>query len=147
MPRATPMDEGDLQRRVVAFVRAFGLHRPDETPCGATVPVSEAHALAVLRDDGPMPQRALAVHLALTKSTVSRLVDQLEHRGFVTRRIDGRDARCRVVELTELGAHTAAEIEQRRRQRMSALLDRLPAHDVPSVLAALDLLVEAARET
>ena len=25
----------DLQARLVAFVRAFGLHQPDETPCGS----------------------------------------------------------------------------------------------------------------
>jgi hypothetical protein len=25
-------DPADLQRRIVAFVRAFGLHQPDETP-------------------------------------------------------------------------------------------------------------------
>src|SRR5918994_1949708 len=42
----------DLQGRLVAFVRAFGLHRGDETPCGAPIPVSEAHALTVLDEAG-----------------------------------------------------------------------------------------------
>ena len=27
----------ELQERMVALVRAFGLHKPDETPCGKPV--------------------------------------------------------------------------------------------------------------
>ena len=34
-----------LQARISAFVRAFGLHQPDQTPCGQPIPVSEAHAM------------------------------------------------------------------------------------------------------
>lgn len=34
-----------LQDQIVGFIRAFGLHQPDRTPCGQPVPVSEAQAL------------------------------------------------------------------------------------------------------
>jgi DNA-binding MarR family transcriptional regulator len=68
---------GALTAEIVRFVRAFGLHRPDDTPCGAGVSVSEAHALAVLATAPPMTQGKLAAELCLTKSTISRLVDQL----------------------------------------------------------------------
>jgi MarR family len=83
MTQAAPPElEHDLllQPRLVGFVRAFGLHRPDETPCGAPVPVSEAHAVSVLAEHGPLSQTDLARHLALRKSTVSRLVDQVVGR-------------------------------------------------------------------
>jgi len=83
LPEGASFD--DLQTRLVAFVRAFGLHRPDETPCGAPVPVSEAHALAVLAQLGPLTQSQLVRHLALRKSTVSRLVDQIVARGWAQR--------------------------------------------------------------
>lgn len=139
-------DEGDLQQRIVAFVRAFGLHRPDETPCGAPVPVSEAHALAVLADHGPLPQSELGRHLGLTKSTVSRLVDQLDRRGWTRRRPGDRDARQRLVELTADGRTTAEAIASRRADRMRQLLHRIPEADRAAVLAALDVLVEASRE-
>ena len=135
----------ELQRRVVAFVRAFGLHRPDETPCGAPVPVSEAHALAVLADGGPMSQRGLSEALGLTKSTVSRLVDQLERRGWARRTAGEDDARQRLVDLTNGGRKAADEIAARRAERMAQVLDRIPEADRPAVLAALDALVEATR--
>src|SRR5918997_4932986 len=90
-------DDADaLQRRMMAFVRAFGLHKPDETPCGAPVPVSEAHALAVLDEHGAVPQSRLAQELGLTKSTVSRLVDQLERRGWGPRRVGAGGGRPRL---------------------------------------------------
>ena len=142
-------DEGsavELQRRIAAFVRAFGLHRPDETPCGAPVPVSEAHALWVLADRGPLTQTDLVHELALGKSTVSRLVDQLVARGWAERHTSEQDARCRQVSLTADGARTAAGLAQSRATRFARLLDRIPEPDRPAVLAALETLAEAARE-
>jgi DNA-binding MarR family transcriptional regulator len=136
----------DLQTRLVAFVRAFGLHRPDETPCGAPVPVSEAHALAVLAEQGPVTQSDLVHHLALGKSTVSRLVGQLVARGWARRTADRDDARLRVVTLTAEGTAAAGSMAEARRARIARLLDRIPEAERPAVLSALATLTEAARE-
>jgi DNA-binding MarR family transcriptional regulator len=136
----------DLQTRLVAFVRAFGLHRPDETPCGAPVPVSEAHAVAVLAEHGPLVQSDLVHHLALGKSTVSRLVDQLVARGWAERTAGHDDARRRVVALTPAGAEAAASLAAARRVRIDRLLSRIPERERPAVLSALATLTEAARE-
>ncbi|MGH9213701.1 MAG: MarR family winged helix-turn-helix transcriptional regulator [Acidimicrobiales bacterium] len=140
-------DAGDqLHRRMVAFVRAFGLHRPDETPCGAPVPVSEAHAVTVLDEHGALTQSQLALHLGLTKSTVSRLVDQLERRGWAQRQVGDGDARQRLIALTNEGAKASREIGTLRRDRLRRLFDQIPEHERPAVLAALDALVAAARQ-
>jgi DNA-binding MarR family transcriptional regulator len=141
------VEAAELQGRVAAFVRAFGLHRPDETPCGAPVPVSEAHALAVLADRGALSQTDLGRELRLTKSTVSRLVDQLERRGWAGRRNGEDDGRRRLVELTSEGAKVAESIGRRRAERMASLLEQIPESQRAAVVAALDTLVEAARAT
>jgi DNA-binding MarR family transcriptional regulator len=135
-----------LQERLMAFVRAFGLHKGDETPCGAPVPVSEAHALAALARAGAdgLAQDELARQLALTKSTVSRLVDQLVERRWAERRSDANDGRRRTVVLTDDGQATAAAIARRRSERMALLLERVPEDRRSAVLAALEVLVEAA---
>jgi DNA-binding MarR family transcriptional regulator len=147
-PTAPPEleDELLLQQRLVGFVRAFGLHRPDETPCGAPVPVSEAHAVSVLVEHGPLSQTDLARHLTLRKSTVSRLVDQVVDRGWARRRPSPTDARRRLVELTPAGREAATTLGHARAERIGRLLARVPAGDRAAVLAALDLLIEAARE-
>jgi DNA-binding MarR family transcriptional regulator len=139
-----PDETAELQERIVAFVRAFGLHRPDETPCGAPVPPSEAHALAVL-GAGPLTQSDLAGRLGLRKSTVSRVVDQLAGRGWAERRTSPDDARCRLVALTPAGADAATAVAGARRARMARLLDRIPPADRTAVLDALAVLTEAAR--
>lgn len=136
-----------LQNRVVAFVRAFGLHRPEQTPCGAQIPVSQAHAISVLATAGAMSQSDLGRHLELTKSTVSRLVGQLEQRGLTVQRVDDGDARRRLVELTATGHDLAAEIAELRRARLAGLLERIPEEDRTRVLDALDTLIEAAHDT
>jgi DNA-binding MarR family transcriptional regulator len=141
--RADPVD---LQRRLVAFLRAFGLHQPDETPCGAPVPVSEAHALDVLAEDGGLTQTELGARLRLRKSTVSRLVDQLVARGWAGREVGSADARERTVVLTDDGRRTADRISAMRATRMARLFDRIPESERPAVMAALDALAEAARE-
>jgi DNA-binding MarR family transcriptional regulator len=141
-----PSGSDHLHGRMVAFVRAFGLHRPDETPCGAPVPVSEAHAVTVLGEHDGLTQNQLAHHLGLTKSTVSRLVDQLERRGWARRAIGDGDARRRLVTLTSEGAKAGREIGRRRRERLTQLLERIPEADRPAVLAALDTLIAAASE-
>ena len=70
--------------RWLAFFRFFGLHKPDQTPCGQPVSVAEAHALMDL-EFGPMRQGELAVRLQLEKSTVSRLVRQMDAHGWIQR--------------------------------------------------------------
>ncbi len=143
----TAMDVGLLEDRVMAFVRAFGLHRPDLTPCGEPVTVSQAHALAELASRGPVPQWELAEALGLSKSTVSRLVGQLEERGWVER--GPRKAHAgRMVDLhlTAAGQAMSARVGEARRERMERLLAKLPETERPAVLHALSALVEAAHD-
>ncbi len=141
-----PMDDlGELTTEIVRFVRAFGLHRPDDTPCGAGVSVSEAHALAALVAAAPMTQGELASELCLTKSTVSRLTDQLVERRWINVGTSDADRRCRVLSLTSRGRTAADEFESRRRERMATLLDAVPVHRRAEVIEALNLLSEAAR--
>jgi DNA-binding MarR family transcriptional regulator len=133
-----------LQGRISAFVRAFGLHQPDRTPCGQPVPASEAHAVGELDRDGPMTQTALAGRLRLEKSTVSRLVTQLIGRGWVRRTEREGDARLVWLELTPEGSRAAGELAAARAARFAELLRNIPAEQRPAVIDALTTLVEAA---
>lgn len=135
-----------FERSFVAFVRSFGLLQPEATPCGARLPVSEAHALSVLAEEGARSQGQLAGSLRLTKSTVSRLVDQLEQRGWIQRLVSDTDARVRIIDLTAAGRTVAADIAGRRRARLGALLERIPASERDAVLAAFTTLLEATRD-
>jgi DNA-binding MarR family transcriptional regulator len=129
---------------VVAFVRGFGLHRPERTPCGFDAGVGEAHALAEL-SDGPLRQLDLVERLGLAKSTVSRMVGGLVDRGWAERHGVDDDGRGVTVALTPAGRDAAARLRAARTRRMQSLLDAVPADRRGDVVEVLELLEEAAR--
>ncbi len=134
---------GALQEQMIALVRAFGLHQGDRTPCGKPVSVAEAHALLELSRHGPLAQRDLGAWLRLEKSTVSRLVAQLEQRGWLARERSDADKRVLLLSLTPDGRRIAGELAQARRTRFERLLAAIPEERRDEVTGALATLVEA----
>lgn len=109
-----------LQDQMIALIRAFGLHRPDTTPCGQPVTIAEAHALLELQRDEPLSQQELGQRLHLEKSTVSRLVRLLEGREWIIRTRSEMDARVVKLRLSTEG-QAAAHSFQHREQRSSVV--------------------------
>ena len=139
--------EQALQEQIVAFIRAFGLHRPEQTPCGEPVSVAEAHALLELSHCSLLTQNALAHRLRLEKSTVSRLVGILERKGWITRARSAHDRRALELDLTDAGQHVAAQLARARQAKFARLLSALPESRRPMVIEALGVLVEALHES
>lgn len=130
---------------MIALTRAFGWHRPDETPCGQPVPIAEAHAMLELSRCPGLTQQELGSAINLRKSTVSRLVGKLERRGWVNRVRSSNDRRAVQVSLTEAGDEAAQRMATARAKKMDRILEAIPEGDRPAVLAALASLVQAAR--
>ena len=128
------------------FVRNFGLHQPDRTPCGQPLPVCEAHAMVEIAREGQIRQVELARRLRLEKSSVSRLVTNLVNRGWVHRETAEGDGRGVLLLLTAAGTTAAARQADARRARLTALLDRVPDDQRASVVRALQTLAEATGE-
>ncbi|MEU8285417.1 MarR family winged helix-turn-helix transcriptional regulator [Micromonospora sp. NPDC048905] len=134
------------QDALLRFIRNFGLHQPDRTPCGQPLPVSEAHAMVEIARETGIRQTELARRLRLEKSTVSRLVTNLVNRGWVRRETADSDGRGVVLLLTEAGITAAARQADARRHRLTALLARVPDDQHAAVVRALQTLAEAADE-
>jgi len=139
------MDYETLQRLVAEFVRGFGLHDGERTPCGKPLAVSEAHALTELFEREGLSQGELAARLQLEKSTVSRLVASLEKRGWIERRTDATDTRIRRLALTASGRRLAGDIQEARRARFRRLAGALGEEERRAVEEGLAHLVNALR--
>lgn len=138
-----PNPEELLQERMITLIRAFGLHRPDRTPCGEAVPISEAHALLELSRTPALSPTELAARLRLDRSTVTRLVQHLAERGWLARERDVSDGRAVRMCLTPDGHEAAAQLAAARATKFSGIVEALPPAERDTVLHALDLLVRA----
>jgi DNA-binding MarR family transcriptional regulator len=132
---------------MVGLVRALGLHRPGQTPCGQAVAVAEAHALLELSREPGLSQNGLAARLRLEKSTVSRIVTLLERRGWIERKRDKSDTRIVHVHLTRDGRDAAANLAASRQAKFAHIFSAIPRKERAPVLAALDLLSQLIRDT
>jgi DNA-binding MarR family transcriptional regulator len=141
---SSSQDAARLQASFANVVRALGLLRPDTTPCGQPMSVTEAHAIGELDAAGRLTQQRLADRLRLQKSTVSRLVDELCADGLVTRRTNPDDRRSVLLELTALGRKRSERLAAARQALFVRLLDRLTADERRLVVAGLDRLARAA---
>ena len=130
----------------VGLIHSFGVLRTDSTPCGQPMSVSTAHAICELATVGPMLQRELAQQLGLTTSSVSRLVDQLDRKGWATREADPKEAdrRVRHIHLTESGLDVATNVLAARAERFDRLLNAIDVSKHAQVLDSLRLLRAAA---
>ena len=66
-------------------------------------------AIIVLLNSGPMTQGQLGERLYLEKSSVSRLTDGLERRGWIVRTQDPKDSRQKLVTPTPMALDTAKQ--------------------------------------
>jgi DNA-binding MarR family transcriptional regulator len=135
-----------FEQQIVGLIRALGLHRPDQTPCGAPISVGEAQALFELANDPGISQNELATRLHLEKSTVSRLAKMLEQRGWLDRLRDKRDSRLLRLRLTMAGAKAVQRLSTSRRSRFAKVFEAIPAHKRDALLDSLSLLSEVLNE-
>jgi DNA-binding MarR family transcriptional regulator len=136
-----------LQVQLTALIRALGLLEAERTPCGQPLSPSAAHAILELGRGEALSLGDLGSRLRLEKSTVSRLVGQLEARGWVDRRRAQHDGRLLRLSLTEAGQQMAERVATSRATFFAQLYDRIPPHRRAAVLETLELLVEAVDAT
>jgi DNA-binding MarR family transcriptional regulator len=92
-------------------------------------------AVAVLEDFPGIDQRRLAALMGLDRTNVGQLIDRLEAKGLVERRVNGEDRRAHALHLTKEGK----SVRRRLRPKMVAAQSRVLA---PLTSAEQDLLIE-----
>jgi DNA-binding MarR family transcriptional regulator len=80
---------------------------------------------------------ALAQALEITQQAVSKTVSELERLGYVRRRPDPRDARVRLVGLTDRGRAALAAAREERAAVVAELRDRLGPRRVDAATRVL----------
>jgi DNA-binding MarR family transcriptional regulator len=102
-------------------------------------PTKFAH-LATIAREGPLSLGELAAAEQVAPATVTKVVADLEERGFVTRERDPDDRRVSRVQLTREGEARIAASRTRRSVWLAQRFDELPAADLQRLAAAVDVL-------
>ena len=116
---------------VIAFCRMFSSFEREEICCGSVSP-AQCVLLQTLTE-GEWDVSTLASQSRVTKGAMTRLIDGLEKRSWVTRGKAEDDARRVLVRLTE--------------KSIATILERIPKPDRPQVIRSLNLLRSAAEQT
>jgi DNA-binding MarR family transcriptional regulator len=97
-------DEAEqLHTLFMDLVRVAGLLQPDQELPEFAISLSQAFALHELDTGVPLSQQELADRLVLEKSTVSRMIADLENKGLVERERDPANRRTYRLRLTDEG--------------------------------------------
>lgn len=100
--------------------------------------MTQLRVLFVLRAEDGASAGALAEHLRVTPSTLTRIVDRLVRHKLVRRETDHGDRRLVRHHLSAAGARTVEEMERRGRSRANEVMDRLSARQLERLVLALE---------
>lgn len=132
----------ELTDELVAMCRFFGMFEREAVCCG-TVTVPQCVVLQRLLVDEAQDVSGLAQHVGVTNGAMTRLLDGLEKRAFVTRRRDADDRRRVTIELTAEGRAEAQRLRGLTEAAVAAVLSRVPADKRDQVVESARLLREA----
>lgn len=128
-----PMALGFLMNRAHQLARG----RANQAARPTGLELSHAAVLSTVRSGGIRSQRELGAALGIDKSTLVRIVDDLERQGLVNRRRAPEDRRAYEIVITDEGERRLAEASELFRGAMVGLLEVLA---VPEQRQLHDLL-------
>jgi DNA-binding MarR family transcriptional regulator len=144
-PRVNPASNR-LHDLLMDLVRFVSLLHPDQATLGHAIPLSQVFALHELDADAPLSQRELARRLRLEKSTVSRLVAEMEHEGLLVRERDPQNRRYYRLRLTDRGRAAHGRMAVGFHDRYVRLVSGMTATEREALLTGLPALVRVLRE-
>lgn len=103
-------------------------------------------ALAAVKAHKGIDQATLAGLIAYDRTTIGGVVDRLEQKGLVSRRVSNEDRRARVLEITAAGKRTLAGIEPAVAAAQKAMLRGLDASESAQLLRLLRKAIDASND-
>lgn len=94
-------------------------------------------ALATIQAEGPLRPGDLSRIEVVTKPTMTRILTELEQRGFIEREADPRDGRAFMVTATPAGVAAVERARSDRTGIVAELIADLPEDEVAVLAAAL----------
>lgn len=135
------MDIQAVARLRLAVVR---LARQIRQNARSGVTPSQLSALSTLDRHGAMRLADLADHEGIARSTITRLVRQLDEAGLITREDDPRDGRCTIAALSAAGQALLSDARGRAQAFLAERVSGLPDVTAERINEVADVLEQVA---
>lgn len=112
------------------------LRQQDETGLAPSLTA----ALATIYRDGPLTLGDLAAQEQVTAPTITKVVEKLEARGYVSRLTDDKDRRITRVQITPAGRKQLDVVRRRRTAWLASQLKTLSPEEFDKLAAAAEVL-------
>lgn len=139
----TSLDTATTARLRLALLRVA---RRLRQRAAAGVTPSQLSALVTIDRSGPLPLRDLAALENISPSTLTRIVNALEHEGLIERRPDPTDRRVTVVALSRSGRRLLAEARDRSAAYLAGRVAALTPAEQRVLVDALPILEKLLEE-
>ena len=134
-----------LHDLLVELLRYASLLHPDRPARGHLIPITQVFALHELDAGAPLSQRELADRLGLEKSTVSRLVAEMEAAGLLQRERDPDNRRYYRLRPTARGRAAHTRMVDAFHRRYHRLIATMTARERDALSIGLPALIRALR--
>lgn len=116
------------------------LSRYDVTP-------AQTHTLLYLHDcQGQASQCEVVQHLKVKPSTANGILDRMEEKALLTRSVSSRDARQRLITLTEKGAELQEELRQAFEETETMMTKGLSLEERELLFSCLERIIQNLEE-
>ena len=135
---------GHLVRRLHQIsVAVFADHM---AALGAELTPVQFAALSALYANPGIDPASLASIIAYNKATLGGVIDRLETKGLIARRISETDRRARVLSLTQTGQTLFETVEPEVKDLQTDILSGLDASETQTLLALLKKTTDAGND-
>lgn len=108
---------------------------------------AQTHVLLCLQDHGgALDQRTVTDYLKVRPSTANGILDRLEEKGMVVRSVSGRDARRRLITMTEKGREELELFRDAFRDVESLMLRGISPEEAERFYALLERIIQNLEE-
>ena len=134
----TPAEQAGEEIRLV--IKALIRRLRSESP-GQSLTSPQISVLHYLQESGPTTAADLARAELITPQAMAVVISALEADGYIARKSDTSDARCRLISITRTGQRAYEEGRAARQSWLTKAVEHeLSADELPALLAGLALL-------
>lgn len=89
---------------------------------------------------GNLTQKALAIRTQKEQATITRYLDSLERKGFISRERDVNDRRAHIVSITDKARELLKKVEPATQDRQKNLVENISEEELQAFLKTLETL-------